>query len=162
MSNFSINEIIEMAAQIEKSGYAYYDRALQQGFLSTKGRELLTYLRDQEKEHEKFFNNMRSREEMNLILENSDWDTVSSYLRAIIEQRLFNDENSAIRLATAASTEKELLTNAIQFEKDTLLYFLSVRDSINDSKAKDILSKIIKEEVDHVLQLTMFRDNILK
>ncbi|MCB5231069.1 MAG: ferritin family protein [Candidatus Cloacimonas sp.] len=161
MATFSINEIIEMAAQIEKCGYAYYDNALKQSFLSKEAKELLTMLRDQELKHEKYFNSLRDEEEYQVMLADSDWETVSSYLKAIIRQRIFSTEDAAINLATNAKTEKEILENAINFEKDTILYFMSIKDSITDSRAKEVLDIIIKEEVDHVLKLTLYRDKNL-
>ena len=48
MSAYSINEIVELAVQIEHNGYAFYNEAIKHKGLDTKSVELLTILRDQE------------------------------------------------------------------------------------------------------------------
>jgi len=53
-----------------------------------------------------------------------------------------------------------VLDNAITFEKDTLLYFHAISDSITNERAKIILRKIINEEVSHVLMLNDYKKTI--
>ena len=50
MPVYSINEIIEMAVQIERSGYAFYNEATKRKDLDDKSRELITrkWFRDKE------------------------------------------------------------------------------------------------------------------
>jgi len=110
MPAFSINEIIEMAVQIERNGYAFYQ--------------------------------------------------VSAYLKTIVEGRIFNSEESAIRKAAGAADLAAVVENAIAFEKDTLLYFHALSDSISNPKALKVLRRIINEEVSHVMRLNDFKKGL--
>ena len=55
MAIYSVNEVIEMAVQIERSGYAFYNEAVKRKDLDEKAKDFLIYLRDEELRHEKPF-----------------------------------------------------------------------------------------------------------
>ena len=160
MPAFSINEIIEMAVQIERNGYAFYQEATKRKDLDAKSIEFIAFLRDQELDHEKTF--LRLRDEIdNMILElSTDWDMVAAYLKTIVESRIFNSEGSAIRKAAEAKDLMGVIDNAITFEKDTLLYFHALSDSISNPKALIALRRIINEEVSHVMRLNDFKKGL--
>ncbi|HRV11228.1 MAG TPA: hypothetical protein P5226_07680, partial [Candidatus Cloacimonas sp.] len=115
MPVYSINEIIEMAVQIERSGYAFYNEATKRKDLDDKSRELITrkwfrdkelypglpelsevkpatelitWLRDQELEHEKKFLNLRDDSELKSLELSQDWELVALYLKTIVEGRI--------------------------------------------------------------------------
>ena len=160
MAAYSVNEIIEMAVQIERNGYAFYDEAAKRKDLDDDSRKLITWLRDAELDHEKTF--LRLRDEVdNMVLElYTDWDMVAAYLKTIVESRIFNSEDSAIRKAAEAKDLMGVIDNAITFEKDTLLYFHAISDGISNDKAKTALRRIINEEVSHVLKLNDFKKKL--
>ncbi len=157
MSNFSANEIVEMAVQIEKSGYAYYNQALKNDFLSADAKELLTFLRDQEEKHEKYFLSLRDNYDLYDLDMTQDWELISSYIKMITDSRMFSDEKSAIRLLTQAENDLFIINNAIIFEKDTLLFFHAVKDNIKNEKSKTLLQEIIQEEISHVFRLNDYK-----
>ncbi|HOC95255.1 MAG TPA: ferritin family protein [Candidatus Cloacimonadota bacterium] len=160
MAAYSVNEIIEMAVQIERNGYAFYNEAAQRKDLDDDSRNFIIWLRDAELDHEKTF--LRLRDEIdNMILElSTDWDMVAAYLKTIVESRIFNSEDSAIRKAAEAKDLMGVIDNAITFEKDTLLYFHAISDGISNDKAKTALRRIINEEVSHVLKLNDFKKKL--
>lgn len=160
MVAYSVNEIIEMAVQIERNGYAFYNEAAKRKDLDADSRNFIIWLRDAELDHEKTF--LRLRDEIdNMILElSTDWDMVAAYLKTIVESRIFNSEDSAIRKAAEAKDLMSVIDNAITFEKDTLLYFHAISDGISNDKAKTALRRIINEEVSHVLKLNDFKKKL--
>jgi len=157
MATYSVNEIIEMAVQIERNGYAFYHEATKRKDLDDKAREFIAFLRDQELNHEKTFLNLRDDADIQVLELSQDWDMVSAYLSSIIEGRLFNNENSAIKAASEAKDLAAVVDHAITFEKDTLLYFHAINDVVVNPKAKDALRRIINEEVSHVLKLNDYK-----
>ncbi|MDD3049551.1 MAG: ferritin family protein [Candidatus Cloacimonetes bacterium] len=161
MNKISINEVIEMAVQIEKSGYSYYTRALERKDLSVKAKEILVMLRDEEVKHEELFKSLRSKIEDIELESTTDWDLISSYMNAIVESRIFNTPDSAIKLARDAKNEIEIINNAINFEKDTLLYFHSISMNVTDSRTRDVLGAIIEEETRHVVKLNNLKNMLL-
>ena len=160
MAVFSVNEVIEMAVQIEKNGYAFYHEATKRKDLDAKAVEFLSYLRDQELNHEKTFLGLRDEIDLNVLELSSDWELVAEYLKAIVDGRIFNSESSAIQLATQSKDLMGIVDNAITFEKDTLLYFHALADNIANPKTKDVLRHIINEEVSHVLKLNDFKKRL--
>ncbi|HOR03185.1 MAG TPA: ferritin family protein [Candidatus Syntrophosphaera sp.] len=160
MPAFSINEIIEMAVQIERNGYAFYQEATKRKDLDDKSREFIAYLRDQELDHEKTFMALRDDADMQDLELSQDWEMVSAYLKTIVEGRIFNSEESAIRKAAGAADLAAVVENAIAFEKDTLLYFHALSDSISNPKALKVLRRIINEEVSHIMRLNDFKKGL--
>ena len=156
MEKFSINEITELAIQIEKKGYTFYNKALERKNLSSNSKELLKKLRDDEIVHEQTFKKMRTELDREEITLSGDWQEVSNYIRTISDSHIFSEPDAAIKLATSVKNEKELIENAIQFEKDTLLFFNSIYEEIKDQTVRKILKKIIDEEVLHVEKLKEF------
>ncbi len=161
MQKFSLNEVIEMAVQIEKSGYTYYNKAIERKDLDEESKSLLTFLRDEEIQHEKIFTALRDHLDDVELDQSQDWDVVSSYLQAIVDSRIFSSPSTAIQSATKAENITEILLNAISFEKDTLLYFHAINDQVHEGKAKSAIRKIINEEISHVRKLSEFRDQLL-
>jgi rubrerythrin len=160
MSAYSLNEIVELAVQIEHNGYAFYNEAVKHKSLDGKSVELLTTLRDQELAHEKIFLALRDVDDMKNMILSQDWELVASYLKTIIDSRIFNTPDAAIKLATQAKGVLEILNYAIQFEKDTLLYFHTVKDALTSPKAQSAVARIIQEEISHVLRLNDYKAQI--
>ncbi|MDD3234936.1 MAG: ferritin family protein [Candidatus Cloacimonetes bacterium] len=160
MAVYSVNEVIEMAVQIEKNGFAFYHEATKRKDLDAKTKEFIEFLRDQELNHEKLFLNLRDDLDMEILQLSPDWELAAEYLKTIVEGRIFNSESSAIQLAASAKDIYGVVENAITFEKDTLLYFHALADNIVNPKTKDVLRKIINEEVSHVLKLNDFKKKL--
>ena len=160
MPVFSVNEVIEMAVQIEKNGYAFYHEASKRKDLDSRALEFILFLRDQELNHEKLFLSLRDELDLEILQLSADWELVAEYLKTIVDGRIFNSETSAIQMAAQAKDVYGVVENAITFEKDTLLYFHALADNIINPKTKDVLRKIINEEVSHVLKLTDFQKKL--
>lgn len=161
MSLYSANEVIEFAVQIEKNGYAFYDEAAKRKDLDQRSRDFLIYLRDQELNHEKSFLALRTDDDLAELNLAQDWEMVSNYMRAIIEGRIFDSPEAAIKKAASAKSLLEIVDNAIAFEKDTLLFFHAINDGVTNPKVQAVLRRIITEEVSHVLQLNDFKKTIV-
>jgi rubrerythrin len=160
MENFSLNEVIELAVQIEKSGYGFYATALERKDLSEKARELIDHLRIEEIQHEVTFKNLRTSLDYEKLGDPIDWQLAASYLKTISDSHVFSDPGASIKLATTATDEKEIIDFAIHFEKDTLLFFHSLNHKTTDESTKEIITKIIDEEISHVVALTKIRKEL--
>ncbi len=160
MAVYSVNEVIEMAVQIEKNGFAFYHEASKRKDLSPDAIQFIQFLRDQELNHEKTFLGLRDEMDKDILELSTDWELVSEYLKTIVDGRIFNNENSAIQLAANAKDIYGVVDNAITFEKDTLLYFHAIADYATNPKTKQVLRQIINEEVSHVLKLNDFKKKL--
>jgi rubrerythrin len=160
MAVYSVNEVIEMAVQIEKNGYAFYHEASKRKDIDKQAIAFIEFLRDQELNHEKTFLALRDDQDIDILALSPDWELVAEYLKTIVDGRIFNSQDSAIKKATEAKTLIEVIDFAITFEKDTLLYFHAINDYVENPKTKGILRKIINEEVSHVLKLNDFKNTL--
>jgi len=153
MQNLSVNEVIEFALNIERNGRTFYESALERKDLDDEARELITLLRDHEISHENYFKTLRDSDDLADMVDPDGWETTSAYLDSIAKAHIFNQENSSIRLAAEAKDSSEIIKFAIQFEKDTLLYFHSLYADTTDKRAREIILKIIKQEMTHLKML---------
>ena len=160
MMFFSKNEIIEMAVEIEKHGFAFYDRALQRNDLKNDEKTLLQTLRDEEKVHEQTFMNLREKIDNFDLSSDMNWDEARSYIQSMVDTHLFNQPDKAIQLAASARDMKDLVFNAIQFEKDTLLFFYFINKFVANEKSKKAIENIIDEEISHVVKLKKIQDTL--
>lgn len=153
MQNLSVNEVIEFALNIERNGKAFYESALERSSLEDNARALITMLRDEEVGHEKYFKTLRDSDDLAELVDPDGWEMTSSYLDSIIQAHIFNKEGSSIKLATEAKDTAEIIKFAMQFEKDTLLYFHTLYGETKDPKAQKAIFRIIKEEMKHLKKL---------
>lgn len=153
MSFFTKNDIVEMAVKMEHNGYAFYDKALHRSDLDAETKMILTKLRNDEKEHEKTFLSLRNKIDNIDIRESSSWEEAQFYMESIVGYHVFNEPGKAIQLAQQAENVAELLKYAIQFEKDTLLFFYAMSKYIVSQKAQKVMNAIINEEMKHIKKL---------
>jgi len=158
MMFFKKNEIIEMAVKIEKQGFVFYNRALQRGDLNNNAKKLLQTLRDEEKVHEQIFLNLREKIDNFDLKSDINWDEAKSYIQSMVDTHLFSQPEKAIQLAASARDMKDLVSNAIQFEEDTLLFFYFIKKFVANEKSKKAIDNIIDEEVSHVVKLKKIQD----
>jgi rubrerythrin len=142
-----------MAVNIEKEGYAFYDNALKRNDLDEVQRKLIEKLRDEEKQHEKIFLDLRSKLDNFELKKKTSWDDAKLYIQSMVDSHIFSEPDKAINLAAGAKDLKELITYAIQFEKDTLLFFHVFKQHVEGKKAEQAVDSIIEEEASHVRKL---------
>jgi len=154
MNKYSINEIMEMAIQTERLGYQFYTSMA--GKFEEKDKDLsklFNTLATKEKAHEKTFTEI-----MDLVSKSGpepvQWEEVSDYLRAFVESEFFLGKGKSLPSMEHIKTVREAVDFALGFEKETLLYFLELRESI---KEKNIMDGVINEEKSHITWLAKFK-----
>lgn len=153
MSFFDKNDVVEMAVKMERNGFKFYDEGLKRNDLDDMQKELIKKLRDDEVSHEKTFLSLRNKLDDYDIRNEKNWDEIEFYADTLVGTHVFSKPDSAIKLANKAKNGKELFEYAVKFEKDTLLFFHSIRKYVKNKKAIDAVDKIINEEILHVEQL---------
>ena len=151
MDRFSILEVIEQAVQTEKLGNQFYT-TIAQKFEENEGlRNLFEKLAVKELVHAKTFSELKE------IIGNEEpegWEEVSQYLRAIVESSFFLGKDKSLPSLKEVKGVEDAINYAIGFEKETLLYYLGVRDGV---KEKEVVDEIINEERSHIMWLSKFR-----
>lgn len=149
MEKFSIHEVLEQAVQTERLGYQFYTDMAEKFGDNADLVSLFKTLAAKELKHEKAYAGLKE------LIGEADADVegfeeLSHYMRAIVESEFFLGKHKALPSMDHITTKKEAVLFALGFEKETLLYFLGIRDMISE---KEVVDEIIREEQRHVLWL---------
>ena len=150
--DFSIrpDDVFEMAEQIEKGSADFYRQAA----ASAKGecRALLSRLADMESDHEQVFSAMKTSGQP------ADKDPPVDK-RAVKYRRImgsFVADRARQDLAARFSgreTPEQILQNAIDFERDTVVFLVGMKNMLTSEDGKKKVDEIIREELGHILLL---------
>jgi rubrerythrin len=143
--DFSADDIFEMAEQMERNGAKFY-RTAAENAADTSAKELLIGLAVMEDEHEKTFAALRaelSEDQKAATVFDPEGESIH-YLRALADTRVFFEKEIDI------SSMKDILKAAIEAEKDSIVFYLGMKDLVPGKLGKDKMDIIIKEEMGHI------------
>jgi rubrerythrin len=148
---FSLKDVIEMAIQIEKNGERVYRKALE-NVSDLSLVSLLQHLADEEVRHIQWFSELEKKTETTV-----NDPHVEKAGRSLL-QRILGDQSFSLADADLSSMEglEALLTTAMEFEKDTALFYEMIRSFVQDQNVVSQLDAIIKEEYRHARDLQRF------
>lgn len=155
MQQFNIDEIFEIAEQIERNGAKFYHAAADTTD-DLEQRSMLVNLATMEEEHERTFARMRRELAKDLQRESvyEPDDIAAQYLWAWADKAVFDMSADPFAILSSGVDVKEILQVAIGREKESIVYYegLKAGVSLEDDKAK--IDAIIQEEMLHVAILT--------
>lgn len=148
---FTVNEILNMAIQIEQNGEAVYRRAVAK-ISDSKLVSLLEWMADEEVKHAEWFASLKQEFELHpkkpLVQEIS-----RDFLKDLMGGQEFSLED---RDFTKVEQVNELINVFIEFEKDTILFYEILQQFIQDEETLLQLQDIINEEERHIELLQEF------
>lgn len=159
---FNAEEILKMAEQIEKNGQEFYTNA-SNAVDDFEVSKLLSDLAVWEKGHEALFAAMRnelSQEEKSQTAIDP-YCEASMYLKVMADTHVFKQQTdkSLSKLEGDENTEK-IIDLAIQFEKDSLLFFLGLERLVSPRLGKERVYEVIDEEIGHIAYLEKQRSRL--
>ena len=120
--------------------------------------KLFTTLAAKEKGHEKTFTELKD-----MVAKQApapmNWEDVSDYMRAFVESEFFIGKGKSLPSMDHLKSVKDAVNFALGFEKETLLYFMELRNIV---KEKEIVDEVINEEKSHIMWLDRFRTGLTK
>ena len=143
---FHPGEIFAMAQEIERTGAHFYRAAAETAALVDL-RELLLSLAAMEDEHEKTFAAMQQGLSAKQGREAPHNEEAALYLRAWADGHVFAQK--AIPL-TGKETREEILKKAIGLEKDSIVFYVGIKEAIPPDWGKAKIDAIIREEMGHI------------
>ncbi len=149
---FRAADIANAAVEIERKGQAFYRRVADQA-TTPATRELFLHLMEEEKKHEILFAELLKRLGS---VELPAWSTAEEYnlyVDALIGSHALFTGGLAERYMAQAGDEETAIRMAMAFEKDTLLFFLEMRDMVPDAE-KAHVERCADEERLHLRQLS--------
>ncbi|MBN1165213.1 MAG: ferritin family protein [Candidatus Krumholzibacteriota bacterium] len=152
---FNADEVFEMGMDVEKNGYAYYKKASEMAD-DPNIKKAFTYLGEEELKHFETFKELRDslapRETTPTVIDTDG--VVNLYLDALVKSRLFLNEEEAEKLAAGVESEIEALKIALAFEKDTILFFQTMKSMTRENLGQDKIDQLIAEEQKHVIRIS--------
>lgn len=149
MYDFNADDIFEMAEQLERNGAKFYRTAAEK-VGDTNARDFLLKLAAMEDDHEKTFAQMHKQlaasEKASTVFD-PEQDTVH-YLKALADTRVFFQKE-----IDTASMEA-ILKDAITAEKDSIVFYLGMREAVPEDLGRSRLDDVIKEEMGHIRLLS--------
>lgn len=150
-TRFNADEILEMAGRIETKGAKFYRQAAR---LHVGARDLLNEIARQEDLHYQTFMEMRRH------LTPSEKGAVADltgeaelYLSAMVEGLDLNINRDPGETLTGKETLVDIFRMAIGLEKDSIAFYLGLKDLVPPALGKDKIEAIIREEMKHIAWL---------
>jgi len=150
---FNADEVFEMAEQIERNGAKFY-RAAAEKFPAV--REILLGLAAMEDEHEKTFADMRaelSGKEVEAPVFDPDGEA-QMYLRVMADGHVFDVKTDPAEQLASKKTPEAVLKMAIGVERDSIAFYVGLKEAVSRRAGKDKVEAIIKEEMGHIVTLS--------
>ena len=156
---FNADEVFEMAEQVERNGAKFY-RVAAEKFPQVS--ELLLDLAAMEVNHEKTFAAMRAElsgtEVEHLVFDpNSE---AQMYLRVMADEHVFDPKADPVKQLAGIETPEDLLKKAIGLERDSIAFYVGLKESVPQRAGKDKVEDIIKEEIGHIAILKQKLDSL--
>jgi len=146
-ATFTAAEILEMAQQLERNGAAFYSAAAMLPATSARRRTLVE-LAAWEEQHEKVFAEMQTSLAAGLPALGGE---AALYVQALVDGHVF--ESNAHELLSRCQTVQDVLRTAIRLEKDSIVFYVGLQDTIAPAH-RDQLEEIIRQEMRHIAVLT--------
>jgi len=148
----SAGDVLEMAQRIEENGARFYRKAAEQA--EGPARDLLLALAEDEDEHRDTFAAMRrdlaQREDIAATFDPDD--QAVRYLQSIADGHVFDlaDPSQEIR---GDEPLDDILARALESEKDSIVFYLGLRDLMPEALGRGRLEAVIAEEMRHITRL---------
>jgi len=153
---FTIQEVLDLALRIEKNGEEAYRKAMDK-VSNPSLSSLFQWLADEETKHWKWFSEQKGK--VDEPIEDSELEEMG---RRIL-QGILGDQSFSLQDADFSKVEhfREAVSTAIEFEKDTILFYEMIRALVDEKESLEHLDTIIEEENRHVELLhQVLRDGV--
>ncbi len=152
---FNAQEVFTMALQIEENGKHFYEEAARK-VDDSKLRAVFSSLAQEEIEHKDRFQKLME-ELPSSAKEPTVWDPekeLDVYLKMMADSHVFRADEDVSKFISQISTPIDAIKLAMQFEKDTIIFFLAMQDATEEGKGRDRITQLVKEEQQHLRKLT--------
>jgi rubrerythrin len=151
---FSADEMLRVAEQIERNGIAFYTAAAQQ-VESPDLAELLLRLASWETGHARLFASLREKltaRERETVTFDPD-NEISLYLRSFADSVVFTANLDPSTLFDAHTTPLTILQMALARERDSIVFYTGLHGTVPAQLGADKVERIISEEYGHAAML---------
>jgi rubrerythrin len=153
--NFNADEIFQMGVLIETNGQKFYE-AVAKNTSDLSPQKIFLDLAKWESKHIELFKKLRqglpdSAKRGDLFDPNQE---LNLYLKATADSHVFIRNKNIPELALNCKTPIEALELAITFEKDSVVFYTTMKKVVPEHLGKIEIDTLIDEEISHIFMLT--------
>jgi rubrerythrin len=155
--NFTSEEIIELALEMEKSGKVFYEKAVAYAE-GSKLKGMLSYLAEEEERHIADFQKIEEKLSKDFSPEETYVGEYGDYMKAMVNSHIFNCSNIE-DLLKGVKTDREILNFALSFEKDSIMIFQEFVNFV-DKSGHAVIDQLVNEEKGHIKKISLMFQEI--
>jgi rubrerythrin len=148
---FSIEEILDLAIRLENNGESVYRHAVDE-ISEPELVSLLQWMADEEVQHARWFSELRHS------LKTHSTDPFMAEMSREVFADFLGEKSFSHQDVDFSKIKRvgDLVAVFIEFEKDTILFYETLKPFIEDNDTLESLEKIIAEENNHIEKLHQF------
>lgn len=153
---FNFKEVMAIAVQLERNGAAFYKMA-KEAADNDKHKKLFADLEEMEYDHEKSYEKIMNQLDNKQFGDDYNYQPGAetlSYLEAFAGGHVFDLNVSAEVQFKECRTTADIIKKAIQGEKDSIVFYLGIRNMVPETLGKEKIDSIITEEMGHIKALS--------
>jgi rubrerythrin len=145
MKEYTLKEAVETAIKAEELGIQYYSELARKFDKNPEIKEMLEKLAKDEIQHKNQFSDL-----LKLVPEGKEPTKMDvEYIKGVDISKFFDD----MEAVDTSQKPKEILQRAYEFEKESVLFYLGIRDMFGGSA---VLDEIIQIEKGHMTRLMKY------
>jgi rubrerythrin len=152
---FNANEVFKIAIEIEENGRRFYEKV--QDVVEESGvNEIFARLALAEVEHKRRFISLKSQLPRS-AKEETVWDPdneLDQYLKMMADMHVFKTSAAVDDVLAGVRTAQDALHLAIQFEKDSIVFFLTMQEAAKEEEGRKLIGQLVEEEKEHLRTLS--------
>lgn len=153
---FNADEVFQMAIEIEDNGKRFYEDAMDI-IEDPRVKDVFAMLAEAEAEHKRRFADLKASLPES-ARESTVWDPdneAGEYIRMTAAMHVFRTADSVEEALSRVRTAKEALKLAMGFEKDSIVFFLTMQDATAEKKGRERIGQLVEEEKQHLKTLAI-------
>ena len=149
----SVEEVFEIAAQIERNGRDFYKKAAGIA-VAPEIKAMLEKFAQMEEKHEKIFIEMKDFfvDKNESQIPDTDSQAIS-YIRAMADGEVFSQDSPAL-LINQKSSMDDIFSIALKTEKDSVVFYAAIKKLLKTNYEKEKIYLLINEELGHIAVLS--------
>jgi rubrerythrin len=154
--HFNAVEVFDIAIKIEENGKHFYDRS-REIIKEPEVKKLFEELAQEEVKHKEKFQTLKSQIPTSAAsgaVFDPDQE-LDLYIKMMADQHVFISSESLEAQLGGIKDAKDALKLAVEFEKDSVIFFLTMQEATEGAKGKEFIGSLVKEEQQHLRRLSL-------
>jgi len=153
---FNAAEVFQIAIEIEDNGKSFYEKA-QARIDDAEVKAIFQDLAQQEVEHKRRFQELKDQLPQGAAASTvfDPQNEMAAYLKMMADNHVFRTSENVDAKVSQVKDAVDAIKMAMEFEKDSVLFFLSMQDATEEEKGRALIGLLVKEEQAHLRRLAL-------